>query len=107
MLKRVLMLICAAIIVATAVGAKKAHATPFCDHIYEYSFAVMLGKQYGLPMERAIVAMDNGNPIPEFRSQYIVIIRDAYQKQVYASDTMKEAAINQFAADWYFLCMEN
>lgn len=107
MLKRVLILLCAAIIVATAVGAKKAHANPVCDALRFYAYEVMKERQMGTPKRAVIndtyIGYKGTSPNPIM----FEVIEGAYGTPIYQNNDIKHLAAQTYAENWHYECVNH
>lgn len=108
MLKRLFMLIIALIVVATAIGWNKAHASrlEICEHVYHYAEHVMAYRQADIPIYSVVEELETKNAFPQYRPLYLLIIQDAYAKNLYSTRSLKIQMIERYAADWYFICID-
>ncbi|EHU1703060.1 hypothetical protein A1Z17_RS05595 [Acinetobacter baumannii] len=80
-----------------------------CRMYMELANTVMMQKQNGLPLIKALEANDSAlkkTPNKNMHKITTLIIRDAYEQPSYSTPSIKQEQLNEFSAKYYLGCME-
>ena len=97
----------AAVLVTVATTASAGNARSLCESINGFARAAMAARQNGVEMVELLRAVDTHTPDEPDHKMLISIVRIAYSKQRYSTESMQQRAITDFTNETMSACLDN